>query len=161
MADLPKMALETVRAGAKAQIVVVSLRPDQKSSTRAWSGGDLQGSAVSLEGQQRAGSAQPIYFFGRFSGVEGSAKRRSNSCTSASWPAVRILPSAERSIASQLDRKTSSASKSGFISFTPSSCILMSASEILQRMPMLPVGGKGLTRISHLDRYFRVTTQQR
>jgi hypothetical protein len=26
---------------------------------------------------------------------------------------------------------------------------------------MLPVGGKGLPRISHQDRYFRVKTQQR
>jgi hypothetical protein len=26
---------------------------------------------------------------------------------------------------------------------------------------MLPVGGKGLTRISHPDRYFRVKTQQK
>jgi hypothetical protein len=48
---------------------------------------------------------------------------RSNSNTSASWPAVKILPSTDRSIASQLARKASNASKSGFVSFTASSSI--------------------------------------
>ena len=48
---------------------------------------------------------------------------RSNSSTSASWPAVKILPSVDRSIASQLARNTSKASKSGFISFTAPSSI--------------------------------------
>src|ERR1700733_6319212 len=51
---------------------------------------------------------------------EGNAKRRSNSWTSANWPAVTIRPRADRSIASQLERNTSSASKFGLVSFTAS-----------------------------------------
>ncbi len=58
---------------------------------------------------------------------------RSNSNTSASWPAVKILPSADRSIASQLARKASNASKSGFISFTASSSISPDLPGIVQR----------------------------
>ena len=87
-------------------------------------------------------------------GSDGSADRRSSSCTSASWPAVKILPSAERSIASQLARNTSSASKSGFISFTTSSCIWLKVAEIRQRGPIRPFGGKHLTRICHTARVF-------
>jgi LssY C-terminus len=70
---------------------------------------------------------QPVWsrtLYRESSGIpDGSANMRSNSSTSANWPAVKILPSVDRSIASQLARNTSKASKSGFISFTASSSI--------------------------------------
>jgi hypothetical protein len=80
------------------------------------------------------------------SGVpDGSAKIRSNSSTSASWPAVKILPSVDRSIASQLARNASKASKSGFISFTASSSISPSLERnSTKRASIPPNGGKGL-----------------
>lgn len=70
---------------------------------------------------------------------------RSNSSTSASWPAVKILPSVDRSIASQLARNASKASKSGFISFTASSSISPSLERnSTKRASIPPNGGKGL-----------------
>src|ERR1700742_1247567 len=74
-------------------------------------------------------------------GSDGSAYKRSSSCTSASWPAVKILPKADRSIASQLARNMSSASKSGFVSFTTSSCIGLNVAGIVQRGSIRPFGG--------------------
>lgn len=87
-------------------------------------------------------------------GSEGRAYMRSNSCTSASWPAVKIVPSADRSLASQLARNKSSASKSGFICSTTSSCIWLGVAEILQTGSGRAVGGKYLTRISHPELVF-------